>query len=508
MADISVLQIGADDWTADIDTTGIDWQYTTILDLPTRLALQKDPYVLEQTYVVLTDATLSSTLLSGQISAWPALRTIYFAKKMTPEFQEVLDERRAFCIPNRTPEAVQKRIQEDFNFDQIGFSTRFSEQQFIPMPPTGIHFKREGRFSAQFSGDFGTTWQQIGTLNTFVGDLMPRVENMIWLDYEQTDTVSVQLQFVFYKDNHMQTVQTITGDELRQQHPIGGIDDYQDYQILIFAKGTGQLDLHVLHQRRSRHLLGTLLPGDEWQMTDEHEEVLSYFNPGDRQAPLIVNFSGIRLHVDGFEMRGPFNELGTPYLLFSDVRMQGGAFHIGSEMYEQKVVEIIKKAMKTLHLEPKDVILTGYSMGSFPAMYYAADIKPHAIVVAKPLISLGTLTGKSEFPREVNQDWTLDVRRFLAGRMDPDDTDMLDNILWQHIENVDWSKIAVALFTLKQDEYDGQSLPRLLAFFEENKTHLIHIQEEGTHTAKIPEMITFMKTHLAKLKDSMRREDR
>ena len=222
MADISVLQIGADDWTADIDTTGIDWQYTTILDLPTRLALQKDPYVLEQTYVVLTDATLSSTLLSGQISAWPALRTIYFAKKMTPEFQEVLDERRAFCIQNRTPEAVQKRIQEDFNFDQIGFSTRFSEQQFIPMPPTGIHFKREGRFSAQFSGNFGTTWQQIGTLNTFVGDLMPRVENMIWLDYEQTDTVSVQLQFVFYKDNHMQTVQTITGDELRQQHPIGG----------------------------------------------------------------------------------------------------------------------------------------------------------------------------------------------------------------------------------------------------------------------------------------------
>jgi len=147
-------------------------------------------------------------------------------------------------------------------------------------------------------------------------------------------------------------------------------------------------------------------------------------------------------------------------------------------------------------------------MGSLPAMYYAADIKPHAIVVAKPLISLGTLTGNAEFPREVNQDWTLDVRRFLAGRMHPDDTDMLDNILWRHIENVDWSKIAVALFTLKQDEYDGQSLPQLLSFFEENKTQLIQTQEEGTHTAKISEMIAFMKTHLAKLKDSMRKEDR
>lgn len=508
MADISVLQIGADDWTTAIDTTRIDWQYTTILDLPTRLAFQKDPYVLEQTYVVLTDDTLSSTLLSGQISAWPALRIIYFAKKITPAFQDILDERRAFCVKNTTPEAIQQRLQEDFHFDQIGFSTRFSEQQFIPMPPTGSHFKREGRFSAQFSGDFGTTWQQIGTLNTFVDDLMPHVENMVWLDYAQTETVAVQVQFIFYKDNQIQAVQTLTGDELRQQQAIGGIADYQDYQILIFAKGTGKLDLHVLHQRRSRHGLGTLLPGDERQMTHDQEEVLSYFNPGDRQAPLIVNFSGIRLHVDGFEMRGPLNELGTPYLLFSDVRMQGGAFHIGSETYEQKIVEIIKKAMKTLDLKPEDVILTGYSMGSFPAMYYAADIKPHALVVAKPLISLGTLTGNAEFPREVNQDWTLDVRRFLAGRMHPDDTDMLDNTLWQHIENVDWSKITVALFTLKQDEYDGQSLPKLLSFFEANKTPLIHVQEEGTHTAKIPEMIAFIKAQLVSLRDNMRKGDR
>lgn len=504
MADISVLQIGDNDWTAQIDTTHIDWQHTTILDLPTRLTRQKDPYVLEQTYVVLTDNELSSTLLSSQISEWPALRVIYFAKTITPDFQEILAERRAFCVQDTTPKAIQNRLQTDFEFDQIGFPTRFSEQQFMPMLPTGIHFKRAGRFSAQFSGDFGQVWQQIGTLKTFVGDLVPHAENMVWLDYDQTQTVAVQLQFVFYKDNHIQAVQTVTGDALRQQHTIGGIDDYQDYQILIFAKGAGELDLHVLHQRRSRHELGTLLPGDDWQMTDDNEEVLSYFNPGDRRAPLIVNFSGIRLHVDGFEMRGPLNELGTPYLLFSDVRMQGGAFHIGSEAYEQKIIETIKKAMKTLNLQPEDVILTGYSMGSLPAMYYAADIKPHAIVVAKPLISLGTLTGNAEFPREVNQDWTLDVRRFLAGRMHQDDTDMLDSILWQHIENVDWSKIAVALFTLKQDEYDGQSLPQLLKFFEENKTPVIHTQEVGTHTAKIPEMIVFIKTQLANLRDSMR----
>ena len=49
MADISVLQIGATDWTPKINHNHIDWHYTAVLDLPTFLAQQRDPYVLEQT---------------------------------------------------------------------------------------------------------------------------------------------------------------------------------------------------------------------------------------------------------------------------------------------------------------------------------------------------------------------------------------------------------------------------------------------------------------------------
>lgn len=506
MADISVLQIGATDWTPQIKTTKIDWQYTTILDLPTRLALQKDPYILEQTYVVLTDNTLESLLLSSQISDWPALRTLYFAQNITPEFQAVLDERRAFRLPDQTPSAVAARILTDFQFEQIGFPTRFSETQFVPMPPQGTHFERQGRFSAQFHGDFGPKWQQIGVLKTFATDFSATAENVVWLDYEQSGTAEVQLQFVFYRDGQIQTRQTITGEALRQLTTVGGLQDYQDYQILVAARGRGELDLHVLHQRRSRHGFGVLMPGDDWQLTAENEEILSYFNPGDRKAPLIVNFSGIRLHVDGFEMRGPLRELGTPHLLFADMRTQGGAFQIGTERYEATIIATIRRAMATLDLKPEDVILTGYSMGSFPAMYYAADIKPHAVVAAKPIVNLGTLTASSDFPHGYNQDWTLDVRRYLAGRMSPDDTAPLNRIFWEHIQNVDWGKIQVALLSMTDDEYDGQSLSELLAFFQSRDTPLNHQQEQGNHTAKIPEMVQFMMTSLKQLRDDMRRE--
>lgn len=507
MSNISVLQIGSDDWTPKMQSKDIDWQYTSILDLPTMLAFQKDPYVLEQSYVVLTDDVLDSTLLSSQLDAWPPLRTLYFAHEVTPEFQSVLDERRAFFIQENTPEAITKCFQNDLSSEQIGFSTRFSESQFLPLPSEGIHFKREGRFSVQYSGNFGLEWQQIGTLQTYETDFTSTQANLVWLDYSQTGSVEVQVQFVFYKDNDIQTIQVIEGAALRELTTVGGLQDYQAYQILVFARGEGLIDLHALHQRRSRHGLGMLLPGDDWQLTTENEEILSYFNPGDRQAPLIVNFSGLRLHGDAFEMKTSLDELGTPYLLFTDSRIQGGAFDIGTPVYQQAVIDMIKKAMATLNLKPEDVILTGGSMGSFPALYYAADIKPSTVMIAKPILNLGTFTSQAEFAQLFNQDWILDVRRYLVGRMNPEDTEELDQRLWQHIQNVDWSKIKISLFTMSQDEYDGNSLLQLNDFFTAQQATVTHVTAVGSHTDKIPEMISFFMTELKKARDNMRQED-
>ena len=59
---------------------------------------------------------------------------------------------------------------------------------------------------------------------------------------------------------------------------------------------------------------------------------------------------------------------------------------------------------------------------------------------------------------------------------------------------------------MTDDEYDGQSLPELLAFLQSRDTPLTHQQEIGTHTAKIPEMVQFMTAALAKWRDSMRQE--
>ena len=502
----SILQIGAIDWTPEI-TAPLDWHYTSIFDLPTFLATQKDPYILEQTYVVLTDDVLESSLLSSQIQEWPAFRVIYFATQIAPEFQTILNERRAFSISETTPESVSKRILTDLYGGQQGFSTRFSETQFLPTVPSGIHFSRMGRFLASFEGDFGSEWQQIGTLQTLTTDFIANQTNEIWLDYRQTGTAAAALLFIFYRDGDILKQDMIKGDALRRMTQVQAPADYDSYQIIVLGSGKGQLTLHVVHQRRSRHGLGHLLPGGQWQLTSEDEEVLSYFNPGTLPKPLVVNFSGARLHVDGFEMASAFNQLGVPYLLFTDARMQGGAFDVGSPAYEQTVIDIIKRAMAELNLTSQDVILTGYSMGSYPAMYYAGDIKPGALVLAKPIINLGTLTADAEFAHQYNQDWTLDVRRHLTGYVRPNDTEALNQKLWRHISTVDWSTTTVALLTMAQDNYDGDSLPELLDYLDTHHALLTHQVEAGYHNEKIDEMVDFMMTQLTQLRDNRLAED-
>ncbi|CAK8054180.1 accessory Sec system protein Asp2 [Eupransor demetentiae] len=495
MADISILQIGAQDWTAQVANLPLEWHHTTLRDLPTYLTKQVDPFELEENYVLLTDEVLDSTLLAQQIRKWPAYRVVYIANpdQINFDVKAALAERRAMRFGQKTPETVGQRIVRDLYIGQIGFPTRFSEEQYLPQTDYRWTFERHGRFSTLYEGDFGNDWTQVGTLKTFPGDFAAGQDNWMYLDYQSEGGVQVALEFVFFQNGRLQQLQILEGDALRQMAMVKAPEKYQDYQILVLLKGQGKIDLHALHQRRSRHGLGLFIPGGQRELTDDGQEVLSYYNPGTKKGPLIILFAGTRLHIEGFEMMGPLNKLGYPYLLFTDSRTQGGAFDVGSEAYEAVVLNTIEKAMREADVTPDQVIMSGYSMGSYPAMYYLANVDAGALIVAKPIMNLGTFTASPEFPHNgLNRDWTLDVRRFLAGRMSPDDSEMMDAQLWQKLDKVNWAGKDVALFTMSEDEYDGKSLPQLLSFLKDKGVNFDHKVEKGFHEQKIDEMVKYM----------------
>ncbi|WP_330873076.1 accessory Sec system protein Asp2, partial [Streptococcus suis] len=66
-------------------------------------------------------------------------------------------------------------------------------------------------------------------------------------------------------------------------------------------------------------------------------------------------------------------------------------FYLGSQELEDKIQGKIEEALDFLGFDSSQLILSGMSMGTFGASYYGAKLKPHGIVISKPLLSLGDM---------------------------------------------------------------------------------------------------------------------
>ena len=148
-------------------------------------------------------------------------------------------------------------------------------------------------------------------------------------------------------------------------------------------------------------------------MTSNREEIFSYFDPGDMKPPLNVYFPVIR-HEEGFEEYYRMRSMGCPFLLIAEARLEGGGFYVGTQEYETVIVDLILKSMKELGFTRDQVILSGISMGSFGALYYGCDIMPHAMILGKPLASIGDVAANERLRRPGGFPTSLDVCNICA----------------------------------------------------------------------------------------------
>ena len=199
--------------------------------------------------------------------------------------------------------------------------------------------------------------------------------------------------------------------------------------ISIEGRGEGKLQLGNLHQRWSRKQFGKFVLGGNILHDSKRDEINYFFHPGDFKPPLAVYFSGFR-PAEGFEGYGMMKNLGCPFLLFSDPRLQGGAFYLGSDELENKVKQTIQYYLDYLGLTSKDLILSGISMGTFPSLYYGSSFEPHAIIVGKPLANIGTIArrGRLEAPGVFNTGF--DVLRHQTGGVSSQHMEDLDQRFW------------------------------------------------------------------------------
>ena len=250
--------------------------------------------------------------------------------------------------------------------------------------------------------------------------------------------------------------------------------------ISIEGRGEGKLQLGNLHQRWSRKQFGKFVLGGNILHDENRDEINYFFHPGDFKPPLAVYFSGFR-PAEGFEGYFMMKNLGCPFLLFSDPRLVGGAFYLGSEGLENKIKETIQYYLDYLGLTSKDLILSGLSMGTFPSLYYGATFEPRAVIVGKPLANIGTIArrGRLEAPGVFNTGF--DVLRHQTGGVSPQHMEDLDQTFWNAFKKADFTQTIFGLSYMKDEDMDSKAYEQLVEHLCRTGAKILSKGTDGRH---------------------------
>ena len=313
-------------------------------------------------------------------------------------------------------------------------------------------------------GNFGDDFQQLAywSYNVLVGKNLP-IE--LWLEYEKQGDCEFRLVIRKIWDG---SVDDFFEEEVYSEADLAKaiILDSKNANYFLFVsiegRGNGKLQLGNLHKRWSRKQFGKFVLGGNIIHDSKHDEINYFFHPGDFKPPLAVYFAGFR-PAEGFEGYWMMKNLGCPFLLFSDPRLQGGAFYLGSDELENKVKQTIQYYLDYLGLTSKDLILSGLSMGTFPSLYYGASFEPHAIIVGKPLANIGTIARRGRLEAPGVFDTSFDILRHQTGGISSQHMLQLDQRFWKVFKQADFSMTTFGLSYMKDEDMDSQAYEQLVS---------------------------------------------
>jgi accessory secretory protein Asp2 len=153
-------------------------------------------------------------------------------------------------------------------------------------------------------------------------------------------------------------------------------------------------------------------------------------------------------------------------------------FYMGDREYEKAMVDIIRKHMEELGFSGKDVVMSGMSMGTYGALYYGCDIRPHAMILGKPLTSIGDVAGNERLHRPGGFGTSLDMLHYLTGNMDEIAMQSLNDRFWKKFEKTDWGKSKFVVAYMIEDDYDGNAYEDIISHL---KTDGVQIYGKGLH---------------------------
>jgi len=261
-----------------------------------------------------------------------------------------------------------------------------------------------------------------------------------------------------------------------------------------FAQGSGVIEIGSVHYRVSRFEAGQFIPGGRRIVDSHREELFTYFHPGNMLPPLNIYFSGYR-PTEGFEGFYMMENLGHPFLLVSDPRLEGGRFYLGSSELEGLLVKTIKDAVTYLNFHNSDVIFSGLSMGTFGALCYGSMFNPYGIIVGKPIIDLEYVARRARLERPGEFRTAFDIVEFWNPHTPLQSQDSarkhLERMLSKWKEDSCFKETQILVSYMLQDDYDDTACLRLLDSQANKKTTIISRGFQGRHNDDNSSIVTW-----------------
>lgn len=360
-----------------------------------------------------------------------------------------------------------------------GINTLQIHERWLPQ----VTYK--GELGPVLEGDFGSDYHPLASQLLDVPSLNTGVE--LWLEYEKDGAIDIVMQVYGWTGERVEEMDVIgeySEHDMKEPIvlPVVSVDGcaYDRFSVTFRIKGSGILRLGQLHFRQSRHGYGQYVLGGRRFVDERRQETFSYFNPGDLKPPLCVYFSGFRL-AEGFEGYRMMKGFGKPFLLICDPRIQGGSFYMGTKAYENYIETSIQDALDYLGFSKHDLILSGLSMGTFGALYYASSFDPYGVVVGKPFTNFGDVVTDFRLKRPDEMAESLDVLQNVTGSTDQAAVDAISHKFWEKFSQSSFDDTSFAIAYMKQDDYDTNAGPRLLEHFQGTKTRIFTRSYEGRH---------------------------
>ena len=108
-------------------------------------------------------------------------------------------------------------------------------------------------------------------------------------------------------------------------------------------------------------------------------------------------------------------------------------------------------------------------MGTYGTLYYGCDIRPHAMILGKPLASIGDVAANETLHRPGGFPTSLDVLKYLCGDTDKVAVQQLNDRFWKKFDATDWSDSKFVVSYMIEDDYDRNAYEQLIS----------HLQSEG-----------------------------